>query len=63
MITLIKRAKNAGQIRNPAPEEILYDAMVYLMDGIGVIWAAENGSYDVLEESRKAFDALLMTNL
>ncbi|MCK9252056.1 MAG: TetR/AcrR family transcriptional regulator [Eubacteriales bacterium] len=60
MIMLLKRARQAGQIGNPAPIEQLYDALVYLMDGISFIWTTKKGSYDLIEGSKKAFDTLLL---
>ena len=61
MIMLLKRARQAGQIGNPAPDEVLYDSLVFLMDGISFIWTTKKGSFDLLVESRKAFDTLLVT--
>ncbi len=60
MFMLRKRARQAGQIGNPAPVEQAYAALVYLMDGISFIWATKKGSYDLIEESIQAFDTLLL---
>ncbi len=60
MIMMIKRAKESGQIQNPAPAEILFDTLVCILDGVSFIWATKNGAYDLTEKSREAFDVHLM---
>lgn len=62
MITLIKRAKTSGKILNPASDEALYESLVYLIDGVAFIWAVKNGGFDILAESRKSFNTLLVLN-
>ncbi|ETA80070.1 TetR/AcrR family transcriptional regulator [Youngiibacter fragilis] len=63
MITLMKRAKSSGKIQNPASAEELYETLVYLIDGVAFIWATKNGGFDILAESRKVFDTLLVTQI
>lgn len=63
MITLIRRAKTAGQLMNPASAEELYGTLVYLLDGVAFIWATKNGEFDILAESRLVFDTLLVAKV
>ena len=60
--TLIQRAKDEGQIRNPASAEDLLESMCNLANGVILKWAVEGGSFDVLEETRKRFEILLVVN-
>ncbi|WP_207952827.1 TetR/AcrR family transcriptional regulator [Paenibacillus agricola] len=60
--TLIQRAKDAGQVKNPASAEDLHDSMCYIANGVCIHWAIANGGFDVLEESRKRFENLLVVN-
>jgi AcrR family transcriptional regulator len=62
MITLMRRAQEAGQIKNPAPVEELYESLIYLLDGINIIWAMSDGTFDVLAECRKNFNILLLSS-
>jgi len=62
MVTLMKRAKTSDQIMNPASVEELYETLVYLIDGVAFIWATKKGGFDILAESRKVFDTLLVTD-
>ncbi len=57
---LISHAQEAGQIKNTTPAKELADAFCYLSNGVCVIWAMSNGSFDILEESKKRFRNLLM---
>lgn len=58
--TLIQRAKDAGQIQNPASAEDLLDSMCNIANGVILNWAIMGGSFDVLEETRKRFGILLV---
>jgi hypothetical protein len=60
MISIIKKAKEAGQIQNPASADELFDTLVYLLDGVSFIWATKGGGFDPVEKSKKAFDIHLM---
>lgn len=60
MIALIQRAKDAGQIKNPASAEVLFETLVYVLDGISFIWVTKNGDFDLAAKSREAFDIHLM---
>jgi len=62
IITLINQGQECRQILNTTPAEKLYKTMVYLMDGVSLIWAMKDGNFDIVDESRKAFDELLLTN-
>ncbi|MCU6792097.1 MULTISPECIES: TetR/AcrR family transcriptional regulator [Paenibacillus] len=58
--TLIQRAKDAGQVKNAASAEDLHDSMCYIANGICLHWAMTDGGFDVLEESRRQFENLLI---
>ncbi|CAI6043444.1 TetR/AcrR family transcriptional regulator [Cohnella sp. JJ-181] len=60
--TLIQRAKDAGQLKNPASAEDLLDSMCNIANGVILNWAIMGGSFDVLEETRKRFAILLIVN-
>lgn len=57
---LLQRAKDAGQIKNPASAEELLDTMCNLANGVILNWAMTGGSFDILEETRKRFEILLV---
>jgi AcrR family transcriptional regulator len=58
--TLVQRAKDAGQIKNPASAEDLLDSMCNIANGVILNWAISGGKFDVLEEVRKRFEILLV---
>lgn len=58
--TLIQRAKDTGQILNPASAEDLLDSMCNTANGVILNWAVRGGRFDVLEETRKRFEILLV---
>jgi AcrR family transcriptional regulator len=60
MISTIQRAKEDGQIQNPATAEELFDTLVYILDGVSFIWATKDGKYDLAAKSREAFEIHLM---
>lgn len=60
--TLIQRAKDAGQVKNPANAEDLLDSMCNIASGVILNWAIMGGSFDVLAETRKRFEILLVVN-
>ncbi|NHN32746.1 TetR/AcrR family transcriptional regulator [Paenibacillus agricola] len=57
---LIQRAKDAGQVKNPASAEDLHDTMCCIANGVCLHWAIEGGNFDALEESRRRFENLLI---
>ncbi|KHL96311.1 MULTISPECIES: TetR/AcrR family transcriptional regulator [unclassified Paenibacillus] len=59
---LLQRAKDAGQFKNPASAEDLLDSMCYTANGVILNWAVTGGSFDVLNETRKRFEILLILN-
>ncbi|SFB26182.1 transcriptional regulator, TetR family [Cohnella sp. OV330] len=60
--TLIQRAKDAGQVKNPANAEDLLESMCNIASGVILNWAIMGGSFDVLAETRKRFEILLVVN-
>lgn len=61
-IKLIKKAQEAGEIRNPNPPEKIVEAIIYLTVGISVIWCNKNGSFDLISKNRQMLEALLLVN-
>ncbi|MDO3411546.1 TetR/AcrR family transcriptional regulator [Saccharibacillus sp. CPCC 101409] len=57
---LLQRAKEAGQIQNPAKAEELLDSMCNMANGVILNWAVLGGTFDILEETRKRFEILLV---
>lgn len=57
---LLQRAKDAGQVKNPASAEELLDTMCNLANGVILNWAMTGGSFDIREETRKRFEILLV---
>lgn len=58
-IQLLTKAQAAGEIRNPNdPEEIVF-ILYHSLRSISISWAAENGSYDLVQEYRKSFDIIV----
>jgi AcrR family transcriptional regulator len=58
-VTLIRKAQEAGEILNPQPPEQLVDSIVYLSNGIDLIWCNKKGSFDIIAEHRRMLETLL----
>jgi AcrR family transcriptional regulator len=52
-LTLLRHAKENGQIKNLMPPEAIYEFMIYLLDGICFVWAVSNGEFDIVEKSKE----------
>lgn len=61
MISIIQRAKESGQVQNPASAEKIFESLTYTLDGVSFIWATKDGKFNLTEKSREAFDIHLMT--
>lgn len=59
---LIQKAQEAGQIRNKTKASDLVDAVVYIADGIGLIWCNKKGNLDFISENRRILNTLLEVN-
>lgn len=58
-IQLLTKAQNTKEILNPnKPEEIVF-ILFHALRSISISWAAENGSYDLVQEYRKSFDIIV----
>ncbi len=58
-VQLLTKAQNAGEIANPnGPEEIVF-ILYHALRSISISWAAENGSYNLVQEYRKSFDIIV----
>ncbi len=53
--SLIEKAQNRGEILNRTPPDLLVDTIVYIADGIALVWCSQNGDFDYIEESKKPF--------
>lgn len=58
-IKLLSKAQYQGLFENAAPLSELVDSIVYLANGIAVIWCNSKGELDMLAEHRKMLNALL----
>jgi AcrR family transcriptional regulator len=59
-VTLIQKAQAHGEIKNPMPAELLVEAIVYLADGVALIWCNKKGSFDYIAEYRRMLEALVI---
>lgn len=58
-VKLLTDAQHAGEIANPNdPEEIVF-ILYHTLRSISLSWAAENGSYNLIQEYRKSFDIIV----
>lgn len=55
-IPIVKKAQEAGQIRNQSPAEDLYRASVFTIYGYDLMWSIKKGSFDKLEATKKALE-------
>ena len=58
MVTLINKAKKAGEILNPMDTETLYRASAYAFSGIEVLWCIKDGNLDWKRELTKSLEAI-----
>lgn len=59
-VALIKKAQEAGEIENTSQAEKLVEAIIYMVDGIGIAWCNKKGSFDYVAECKRMMDALLL---
>ncbi len=55
-IALIKKAQEAGQVRNQSPAEQLYRASAYAFTGYETMWCIKKGGFDRLKHVRLAME-------
>jgi AcrR family transcriptional regulator len=55
-VPIIKKAQEAGQIRNQSQAEDLYRASIHTIYGYDVMWCIKKGSFDKLEYTRRALE-------
>lgn len=60
MIQLLTRAQESGDIANSSDIDTLFNTMISTFNGIALSWVMSDGSFDLLEESKKAFQCLLL---
>lgn len=61
-ISLIENAQHDGQILNTTPAAELVDAIVYLADGIALVWCNKRGKLDMISEHKRILNSLLLIN-
>jgi len=59
MINLVERAQKNNEIANQSDILLLYETLIYLMDGAGYAWVMAEGAFDLIEKSKSAFICLL----
>lgn len=57
-VTILKKAQEAGEIRNPMPVEDLLESFLYLSNGISLIWCNKKGKLDLIGEHARLFDVV-----
>ena len=60
--SLIEEAQNTGEILNRTPPDLLVDTIVYIADGIALVWCIQKGDFDYIAESKKILDELFKIN-
>ncbi|OPJ58018.1 TetR/AcrR family transcriptional regulator [Clostridium oryzae] len=55
-VPIIKRAQEAGEIRNQSPAEELYRASIFTIYGYDVMWCIKKGSFDKLDYTKRALE-------
>lgn len=59
-VSLLEQAQAVGEIANLSPAAQLAENAIYLGVGLSVAWCGKNGAFDVVAETHRAFDTLLM---
>lgn len=60
--SLLKKAQDSGQILNTSSVSNLIDSVVYITDGISLVWCNKKGHFNLIEENRRLLDTLFMAN-
>lgn len=60
--SLLKKAQDSGQILNTSSISNLIDSVVYITDGISLVWCNKKGDFNLIEENRRLLDTLFMAN-
>lgn len=61
-IKLLEEAQAEGLIQNMTDPEILVDSIVYIANGIALIWSHVRGDLDIIGHHRRVINALLVPN-
>ncbi|MDD4715364.1 MAG: TetR family transcriptional regulator [Oscillospiraceae bacterium] len=59
-LTLIEKAQAAGQIRNQSPASVLLDSVLYIANGIALVWCSKQGKFDMTSEHHRILNTLFM---
>lgn len=59
-VTLIQKAQAHGEIKNPMPAKQLVEAIIYMVDGVGLIWCNKKGGFDYIAEYRRMLETLVI---
>jgi len=58
-VNLIKKAQDNGEIRKSLDAENTVEAIIYLVNGIGVTWCNKKGNFDYIEECKRVINYLI----
>ena len=58
-VNLIKKAQENGEVRMSLHAESTVEAIIYLVNGIGVTWCNKKGNFDYTEECKRMIEFLL----
>lgn len=58
-LALIRRAQEAGDIENSMPAEQIVEAIIFLSQGVALMWLNKNGSFDYIEKCRVMIETLV----
>ena len=57
-VDIIRHAQEAGQVRNPAPAERLYEAASHMFSGYELLWCIRRGATDWREDLLASLEAI-----
>lgn len=61
-LSLIEKAQAVGQIRNQAPASVLLESVIYIANGIALVWCGKQGKFDMTSEHHRILNTLFMAN-
>ncbi len=58
-VSLIKNAKELGEINNKMDAESIVETIIHLINGIGIVWCNKKGSFDYVQECRRKIENII----
>lgn len=58
-VNLVRKAQEAGEISCRIDAESMVEAVIYLVNGIGITWCSKKGSFDYIEECKRMMESIL----